>query len=451
MPEFRMPVMTLVEASWEDPSGASRTAAARMEDRSTGGACIRIKTPIGVGSKVRIQWRFEQFSGTAKYCRSEGREYLVGIQRDITENPIPSQRAPAGVPAQKSMGANVAAASTVKAENLPKPQESKPKEIPLAELKAERVIPTLTAAPAGAALATLPQSGGYEMDDGERRRISRLDEFNALRRAQFKAKQLPKRAQAGKERKPMQRKWLELPWGNKPDGLSVTGDQGGDENINAEDEKGEDEKKENLRPALTPPGTPPPKKSAAAREVPNFQVELLAMEDIYRAAGIMLPRKGYSIKKVVEMLNSAHICGLPKEMKRVALLMALDAAGVPIDEVLRDAEARRDALDSYETAERKQVEAEWARKAEENLQIQAELESIRAHYTARIGRNLEGVAREKATFDSWVTLKQEECRSIAEAAELCMKLPACEPATASPSNGGIAKAASAATSSAKLL
>jgi hypothetical protein len=151
------------------------------------------------------------------------------------------------------------------------------------------------------------------------------------------------------------------------------------------------------------------------------------------------------------MLNSAHICGLPKEMKRVALLMALDAAGVPIDEVLRDAEARRDALDSYEAAERKQVEAEWARKAEENLQIQAELESIRAHYTARIGRNLEGVAREKATFDSWVTLKQEECRSIAEAAELCTKLPASEPAVASPSNGAMAKAASAATSSAKLL
>jgi hypothetical protein len=445
MPEFRMPVMTLVEASWEDQSGASRTAAARMEDRSTGGACIRIKTAIGVGSKIRIQWRFEQFSGTAKYCRSEGREYLVGIQRDTTKNPIPSQRAPADVPAPKSVVASVATASSVKAENLPKAQETETKETPLVALKAENLPPAFAALPAGAMLATHPHSGGYEMDDGERRRISRLDEFNALRRTQFKAKQLPKRAQAGKERKPMQRKWLELPWGNKPDGLSASGDQGGDENIN-----GEDEKAENLRPAVTPPGTPPAKRAVSAREVPNFQVELSAMEDIYRAAGIMLPRKGYSIKKVVEMLNSAHICGLPKEMKRVALLMALDAAGVPIDEVLRDAEARRDALDAYEAAERKQVEAEWARKAEENLQIQSELESIRAHYTARVGRNLEGMAREKATFDSWVTLKQEECRSIAEAAELCTKLPASEP-IASPSNGGMAKAVSAATSSAKLL
>jgi hypothetical protein len=32
--------------------------------------------------------------------------------------------------------------------------------------------------------------------------------------------------------------------------------------------------------------------------------EVLAMEDIYRAAGIIAPRKGYSINKVVEMLHS---------------------------------------------------------------------------------------------------------------------------------------------------
>ena len=45
---------------------------------------------------------------------------------------------------------------------------------------------------------------------------------------------------------------------------------------------------------------------------------------------------------------------------------------------------------------------------------------------ARISRNLEGVAREKATFDSWVALKRQECRDMAEAAELCLKGPAPE-------------------------
>ncbi|MFZ0952864.1 MAG: hypothetical protein WAN17_11395, partial [Candidatus Sulfotelmatobacter sp.] len=107
-------------------------------------------------------------------------------------------------------------------------------------------------------------------------------------------------------------------------------------------------------------------------------------------------------------------------------------------EVLRDAKARRDALDTYEAQERKQIEAEWARKAEENIQIQAELESVRAHYTARIGRNLEGVAREKATFDDWLAVKRQECQSMADAAELCVKSP--QPATASPSEVSVAPA-----------
>ncbi|MFY9682715.1 MAG: hypothetical protein WA416_12750 [Candidatus Sulfotelmatobacter sp.] len=424
MPECRTPVMTMVEASWVDQSGALRSVPARMEDRSAGGACIRVKMPIGVGSKLRIQWRFEQFSGTAKYCRSEGREYLVGIQRDTTKDPLTSDPVPAE-------------ASTAKAESIPKQRESKPNEIPVAALKAATAPVSHTAPLAGAS----PTPGAdHEMDDGEKRLASRLEEFNALRRNQFKTKQLPRRAQAGEERKSMRSNWFGLtPKGNQQDDLSSSGDPAGKANGKGEDHK------ENLMP----PVAPPTKKAPAAREVPSFRVELSPMEDIYRAAGILLPRKGYSINKVVEMLNSEHIRGLSKEMKRVALLMALDAAGVAIDEVLRDAKARRDALDTYEALERKQIEAEWARKAEENIQIQAELESVRAHYTARIGRNLEGVAREKATFDSWVALKREECQSMAEAAELCLKSPAAEPPNASPSSGEIAQAASSAAAGAK--
>jgi predicted YcjX-like family ATPase len=103
----------------------------------------------------------------------------------------------------------------------------------------------------------------------------------------------------------------------------------------------------------------------SAREVPNFRVELLPMEDIYRAAGIMNPRRGYSINKVVEMVHSEHIRGLSKEMKQAAVLMALDAAGISLDQVQQDAKARHEVLDSYEAGQKKQIEAMWARKAEE--------------------------------------------------------------------------------------
>ena len=216
----------------------------------------------------------------------------------------------------------------------------------------------------------------------------------------------------------MRHKWLELAhWRNKQDGLSGSGNG----NSKGKGEKG------NPTPQVAPPTERTPA-DPAEESGASFQVELLPMEDIYRAAGIINPRRGYSINKVVEMLHSEHIRGLSKEMRRAAVLMALDAAGTPIDEVLQDAKARQDALDSYEAEQRKQVEAEWARKAEENVQIEAELERVKAHYMARISRNLNAVAREKATFSSWLAMKQQESQRMSEAAELCLKSTVSTPA-----------------------
>jgi hypothetical protein len=217
----------------------------------------------------------------------------------------------------------------------------------------------------------------------------------------------------------MRSKWLELtPW-RKRDEFDLTGPRNGE--AHGDGNRNGKSIKENLMPHITQPTEKAPAHSA--REVPDFQVELLPMEDIYRAAGIMNPRKGYSINKVVEMLHSQHIRGLSQEMKRAAVLMALDAAGISLDQLQRDAKARQDALDSHEADQREQVEAEWARKAEEVIQIQAELESIKAHYTARISRNLEGVARERATFNSWLATKQQETQNMSEAVDLCLKAP----------------------------
>jgi len=441
--EFRTPVMTLVEASWQDPSGALQILPARMEDKSLGGACIRVKTPIGVGSKLSIQWRFEQFSGIAKYCRSEGREYLVGIQRDAAKSSVSSQAVPAEVPPQKSVRSRAPLVSTAKIESLPQRQESKANEIPMAAGKVEsaRIVPI-------ASSTTTPprevrdEEVGHEIEGRDRHRVSRLqisssEDLEALRRTQLPNKQPPE--EAGKERKPMGRKWLELAhWRIKPVGLSVTGEANGEAGGNGKsNDKGE---KENFMPHVTPPTEKAPAHSA--REVPNFQVELPPTEDIYREAGIMIPRKGYSIQKVVEMLNSEHIRGLSKEMKRAAVLMALDAAGIPLEQVQQDAKVRQAALDAFEAGQKKQVEVEWARKAEEIVQIQAELESIKAHYMARVSRNLEGVAREKVAFSSWQTMKQQEIQSMSEAAELCLKAPAAAPPIAAHTEIGLAAAAS---------
>jgi hypothetical protein len=274
--------------------------------------------------------------------------------------------------------------------------------------------------------------------------MSHPQDFDTARQTELHTERIPKEEDADKERNTMGHKWLGLaPWNTKQDDQQ---DKPDDLSTNSDENSGGKIEKENPLPHQTRPKEKAPVHSA--REVPAFQVELLSMEDTYRAAGIMSPRSGYSVNKVIEMLNSAHVRALSKELKRAAVLMALDAAGISIDVVQRDAKARQDALDAYEAEQKKRAEAEWARKAEEVAQIQAELESIKAHYSARISRNVEGVARDKARLSSWIATKQHETQSMAEAIELCLNSLVHEPASP-PLNASLAAAASATPARAK--
>jgi len=99
-PEPRTPVMIMVEASWEDQSGTVQSTRARIENKSSGGACIRLNKKIAVGTRLRVEGQWERFSGEARYCRRDGRDYLVGIQKDKTEWP-PAKRLAGKVEAPK--------------------------------------------------------------------------------------------------------------------------------------------------------------------------------------------------------------------------------------------------------------------------------------------------------------------------------------------------------------
>jgi hypothetical protein len=448
MRELRTAVMILVDVSWQSPSGSPQTTSARMEDRSPSGACIRIKTPIEVGAQLRVQWRFEQFSGVCKYCRREGYEYVVGIQRDAnqsnanqrgTHQPdavqgiVPRQTdQSAGPKGSASASAAAKVQSPQGQENnsgdsppLPPAQERDPilHFVKPAASAAPRLVPKFVAPEIVARAAISPDSVAAgnlaRSDEWDANRIARHRAFAARRPTPVRRQETPTRKEVRKERKFMGRNWLErAPWNNKQESPGVNAADSGD----AKNHSG----KENTEMSAPSPNfklSPEPDSKTA-----SFQVDLLPMEEVYRAAGVSTPAKGYSVHKVVEMLHSEHIKGLSPELKRAAVLMALDAAGVPLEQIQQDAKSRQEALDRYEAEQNKQAEAEWARRAEENAQIQAELERVKAHYMARINRNLEGVAREKAIFNEWVAKKKQESESMSEAVTLCAKAPAAKPA-----------------------
>ena len=80
--EPRTVLWAVAEVSWEDPTGTPYREPATLEDTSPSGACIRVKTPITVGSKLIVKWQREQFSAVARNCRKDGRDFLLGVRRD---------------------------------------------------------------------------------------------------------------------------------------------------------------------------------------------------------------------------------------------------------------------------------------------------------------------------------------------------------------------------------
>ena len=144
-------------------------------------------------------------------------------------------------------------------------------------------------------------------------------------------------------------------------------------------------------------------------------VKLMSFDEIYAAAEIPAPSHGYTILKIAQMLENVHIKELPVEVKRSSVLVALDAAGVKVQEVVEDAIRRDKALDTFERVQQKQVEDFEASKLEENRKIQAELDKLAAEYKAKIQANNASVTERKEAFYTWKVEKQKMEQKIADA------------------------------------
>lgn len=157
--------------------------------------------------------------------------------------------------------------------------------------------------------------------------------------------------------------------------------------------------------------------SSVAQE-PRFTVPVsdpTSFDEIYKAAEIPQAPQGYSILKVAHMLESEHIRNLPSDVKRSSVLVALDAAGTDIKDVIQDAVRRDRALDTYERVQQRAVDELENRKSKENNEIQAQIDKYLTEQRAKIQANNDEVAREKARIASWRLKKQQEEKKIADA------------------------------------
>ena len=136
---------------------------------------------------------------------------------------------------------------------------------------------------------------------------------------------------------------------------------------------------------------------------------------VYDAAKIAAPAHGYTVLKVAEMLQSEHIRSLPGEVKRKSVLVALDAAGVKVADVVEDAVRRDRALDTYERVLLKSLEDLRAQTSSENKQIEDEITQRVAELRAKIAENNKRTKAEQDEFHAWQARKRQEEETIAEA------------------------------------
>lgn len=376
--EPRRMMWAVAEVCWADASGRSFHSRATIVDISASGACIRLKDRIGVGSHITIKWHREQFSAEARNCRSDGGDYLLGVRRENVKAVEPRQET----------GSQPVPAKAAVPEPSPaiKPEEDTAKpastDVKFAIERKERGSASVRPVHIAAKLReSREKTSGRDIDSEPHRSLA------------------PREA-ARQERKVMQpKRFFPNFWRRQHEADAPT----------------------QVAHKEAPVNKPT---THSVEQVSNPPTRLLSYDDIYHAAGIMSPRSGYGIHKVVDMLNSERIRDLSKEIKRSSVLMALDAAGASVDDLLQDATRRQQALNTYEDGQRKQLEEYEVRKGKENSQIQAEMQRITAHYAERIQQNNDEVANHKEALHNWQMAKQHESQRISEVIELCGKQPA---------------------------
>jgi hypothetical protein len=155
-------------------------------------------------------------------------------------------------------------------------------------------------------------------------------------------------------------------------------------------------------------------------EAPGVSPVLETFDEVYLNAGIRATGKNYTILKIADMVNSRHLADMTAESKRNSLMMALEAAGAEIGDLLQDAVTRNRALDEYEEERQEEVRKFEAIKAEENNKLHAELERLTSQYMSRIQANSDQVAHEQDNLRRWQKRKLQESQRITDAATFCV-------------------------------
>jgi len=131
---------------------------------------------------------------------------------------------------------------------------------------------------------------------------------------------------------------------------------------------------------------------------------------VYKGASVQAPSHGYGVDRIAGMLGHESLAGLDKNVKASAVLAALDAAGVSIEDVIHDGMLRYKALVAFEAA--KELELQQVRPRNERKV--GELKAKVAAFEKEKQAEIDALTREAASAVNTLTRLQTRQRAEEE-------------------------------------
>ena len=177
----------------------------------------------------------------------------------------------------------------------------------------------------------------------------------------------------------------------------------------------------------SPSGPPTPVSNERTQPDSPATAKLASFEEIYRKSSLKTSTSTaeWDILKVADMVNNEHLHGLSPAAKHSALMMALEAAGVAVEDMLQDAVQRQRVLNEYEEVQRKRLDDFETARQQEKERLTSEMETICTQYRRRISAGEQEIERERSLFREWRERTEREQRRISEAASACVSGEAC--------------------------
>jgi len=155
-------------------------------------------------------------------------------------------------------------------------------------------------------------------------------------------------------------------------------------------------------------------RSQEVRSLAQNPAELtVPFEKIFEAAGLKTPSHGWDIPRMLQLLQTEPFMNQSRQEVQKRLLSALRAENVNVEDLVRDAVARDQALDAYEAFVRRKMEDRLS-VIRRNL---ADLETKLVSLQEEKAQMAEKLQRESRQWDDWVQRKNEHESRLTQAVD----------------------------------